>query len=442
MAERAGVTGFQLADLLLEPKESLDIEIKAWLDLGDKEHCAALAKAAIALANHGGGTVIIGFTENRATARFEPAPERPMDLRAYGQDAVSAVVAKHVEPNFHCDVHLAQRAADGLHYPVIRVPAATVPIRSKIDSPGGTIKNNCYYTRRPGPKSEQPGTGQEWDALIRRCVTSSRGSLVDSIRTILLGSPLTSSVGGDASLDDWISASREQWQKRVASLPPEAPARFPMGAVFCAYEIESRATVPRAQGYVEVLASAPKKTGWAPFLVIQRPPLSPTNVDGCVEVWLGSEAGDPGHSDYWRASWEGRFFLMRGFQEDARDFPRTVTGKVFDLTIPVWRVAECLIHAAYMADQIGAPGTNISFRFGWEGLAGRTLVSERRSVRERRAEQDRFVATIRTTADEIASNLPELADQICRPLFELFEFFEIPATLAAEEVARLLGTRP
>lgn len=38
MAERTRVTGFQLADLLLEPKESLDIEIKAWLDLGDKEH--------------------------------------------------------------------------------------------------------------------------------------------------------------------------------------------------------------------------------------------------------------------------------------------------------------------------------------------------------------------------------------------------------------------
>jgi hypothetical protein len=442
MPERVGATAFQLADLLLEPKESLDVEIKTWLDLGDKEHCAALAKAAIAMANHGGGTVIIGFTENRATGRFDPALGRPNDLRSYGQDAISAIVAKHVEPNFHCDAHLALRALDGLYYPVIRVPGATVPIRSKIDSPNGTIKNNCYYTRRPGPQSEQPRTGQEWDALIRRCVTASRGSLVDSIRTILLGSTPTAPVGVEASLDRWVVASREQWEKRLAPLPPEASARFPMGGYFCAYEIENVATVPRGQGFVEILASAPKKTGWAPFLVIPRHPLAPANVDGCVEAWLGSEASDPGHADYWRASWEGRFFLIRGFQEDARDFPRAVDGKVFDLTLPVWRVAECLLHAAYMAEQIGDPGTVIRFRFGWEGLAARRLVSERRSVRERRAEQDRFVTTIVTTADEISSNLPELADRVCRPLLELFEFFEMPASLPSEEIARLLGTRP
>jgi hypothetical protein len=169
--------------------------------------------------------------------------------------------------------------------------------------------------------------------------------------------------------------------------------------------------------------------------------MSPVNVVGCVEAWFGSETSDPSHSDYWRASWGGKFFLSRGFQEDARDFARNVVGKVLDLTLPVWRVAECLIHAAYTADHIGQPGTDIRFRFGWEGLSGRTLVSDRRHVRERRAEQDRYVATIHTTSDEIASNLPELTGKICRPLFELFEFFEIPETLPAEEVARLMGNR-
>ncbi len=54
----------RLSDLLLEPREALDIEIKSWLDpAGNNEHKAILAKALLALANHGGGFVIIGLTE-------------------------------------------------------------------------------------------------------------------------------------------------------------------------------------------------------------------------------------------------------------------------------------------------------------------------------------------------------------------------------------------
>ena len=431
----------QLDQLLIEPKESLDIEIKGWLELGDKEHCAALAKAAIALANHGGGTLILGFREKRETACFEPAPNRPNDLSAYGQDAISAAIARHVEPNFHCDVHLVLRAADGLRYPVIRVPASSVPIRSKVGSHEGTIKANTYYTRRPGPKSEQPGTGQEWDSLIRRCVTSSRSTLVDSVRSILQGSAPETEPNADASLDRWEANSRERWQSRITSTPPDARARFPLGNYFCAYAIDQVASVPLGQQFVELLSSAPRRTGWPPFLVAHQQGLAPANVDGCVEVWLGSDSSDPSRSDFWRASREGDFFLIRGLQEDALDFSPKSPGAIFDLTLPIWRVSECLIHAAYVADHIGEPGTAIHFRFGWEGLTGRALTSQRRVVHERRATQDRFVASLRTTTEEIASNLPELAGGICRPLFELFEFFQMPETLPAEEVARLLGSR-
>ena len=51
-------TNERLQDLLLDPKESLDVEIKGWLDLNDSTHKSVLAKALIALANHGGGFVI------------------------------------------------------------------------------------------------------------------------------------------------------------------------------------------------------------------------------------------------------------------------------------------------------------------------------------------------------------------------------------------------
>lgn len=434
----------QLADLLIEPRESMDVEVKGWLDLAGKEHAAVLAKAAIALANHGGGSLILGFDEDKTTARFVPGPGRPSDLRMYGQDAISAIVARHAEPNFQCDVHVVRRSSDGLDYPIIRISASTVPVRSKVDSPSGEIKANIYYIRRPGPKSEQAGTGQEWEALIRRCVTASRAGMIDAIRSILVGAaPDAPQKSDDDILDQWVLSSKARWQSRIAGLSEDAKARFPHGHYYCAYEVTNPVGIPSVlQRYVDVLDAAPRKTGWRPFLVIHRDNSAPTNVDGCVETWLGYDGADTAHADFWRASKGGQLFLIRGFQEDTSGFPKSDgPGTVFDLTLPAWRVAECLIHAGYMAETIGGPDSKVRFRFGWEGLAGRHLVAERRDVRPRISHQNAFSITIVTDANQISNNLPELVDSVVRPLFELFEFFEIPATLAAEEVAKLLGGR-
>src|ERR1700722_13929213 len=54
-------TARRLADLLVDPHETLDFEIKGWLDVSASEHQAKLAKGIIAMANHGGGYILIGF---------------------------------------------------------------------------------------------------------------------------------------------------------------------------------------------------------------------------------------------------------------------------------------------------------------------------------------------------------------------------------------------
>ena len=51
----------ELQPLISEPREDLSVEYKSWLDLTRKEHKATLAKVAIALTNHGGGFIVIGF---------------------------------------------------------------------------------------------------------------------------------------------------------------------------------------------------------------------------------------------------------------------------------------------------------------------------------------------------------------------------------------------
>jgi len=67
----------ELQPLLTAPAEALNVEYKTWLDLkGNDEHKADLAKAAIAIANEGGGYIVIGMHEERPNLMSETRPPR------------------------------------------------------------------------------------------------------------------------------------------------------------------------------------------------------------------------------------------------------------------------------------------------------------------------------------------------------------------------------
>src|SRR5262245_51390165 len=138
----------RLGDLLIEPHETLEIELKEWLDIvNDGAHKAVLAKSLMALANHGGGFVLIGFTETPQGG--VPAPNRPANLSSYTPDTVNSVVLSYAEPPFHCDVSI-HAAPDGLQYPIISVLGGhRRPIRAKRAGPNNqTVQMNSYYIRR------------------------------------------------------------------------------------------------------------------------------------------------------------------------------------------------------------------------------------------------------------------------------------------------------
>lgn len=190
----------QLADLPIDPHETLDVEHKDWIDIvNDNDHKATLAKALIALANHGGGFLIFGFSET--PKGVIAAGNRPGNLAAYTPDTVNAVVTAYAEPSFHCDVNIVA-GPDGNQYPIIIVPGGHhVPIKAKRDGPNGLIvRQNSYYIRRPGPHSEIPQTGRERDALVRRCLSNARADLLDQLRAILRGDVATEPQEGDLAL--------------------------------------------------------------------------------------------------------------------------------------------------------------------------------------------------------------------------------------------------
>ena len=440
----------RIADVLREPRETLDVEIKGWLDIvQDNGHRATLAKAIVALANHGGGLVLIGLTET-ADGIVADA-NRPANLAGYSVDHVNAVVNRYIEPPFHCDVKLGKRPADDLEYPIVVVPGGhQFPVRAARSGPNNEgIRENVYYIRRPGPQSEGPQSGQEWDQLLRRCITNARDDLLDRFRVLMAGG--APAVAAPEAVTDrvwrWYEASEARWQEIANTFPVGASARLSHGHYAVGYQLihDDLKLIAGPPLLDRLQAGVVRYTGWPPFWVPHVQGIAPYPHDGNIECTMahGGQA-DPGLADFWRATPEGQFFILRGFQEDARGEGHE-PGTTLELTTPVWRMGEILLHAASMARQFEVPDAKVVFCVRWTGLRGRTLVSHANhlwyDLEDHSARQDVFQSQATIQADQIADALPEIVDQLLRPFYELFNFFDPPVAFVANELARMRDRR-
>ena len=218
-----------LERLIVYPREDLDAEYKSWLNLRMDKDRATLAKATIALANHGGGFIVIGFEERNGTLQSTPCP---LDVPQVAHDAVNESVRRYAEPEFHCQVYDVTHPNSGAVHSVIGVPRSEVPVMSKRDQKEAGVYQHRYYIRKPGPRSEEPHTAEEWRRLIDRCIRVRREDMLDSIRSIFLGRVETRGSATDPleTLRKYCIDSYERWGHLVTSLPYNSPPRFPLGS--------------------------------------------------------------------------------------------------------------------------------------------------------------------------------------------------------------------
>jgi hypothetical protein len=131
---------------------------------------------------------------------------------------------------------------------------------------------------------------------------------------------------------------------------------------------------------------------------------------------------------------------LRGYQEDSpAEQPPGPPGSAFDLTLPVWRVGEVLLHAAALASRLGVED-EVTFHFRWTGLAGRRLLawaSRRHLFDGRESHESEVEVWVAPKAADIQDRLPELVQQATRHLYEVFDFFAPSASMFHEELARM-----
>jgi transcriptional regulator with XRE-family HTH domain len=249
--------------------------------------------------------------------------------------------------------------------------------------------------------------------------------------------------GRSDSLQSFVHSARRRFAELTADLEPDHPSRQGHGHCEQAYAIEGVEELPTLGQLKRILSNAPKTTGWPPFWVPTKEPIRPTIQDGLLECWLGRPSADriftdPASSDFWQIARDGTAYLQRGYQEDGHDFE---PGTFFDLTLPIWRTAEILLHAAWLARQLGAEAGAIRFIGRYTGLAGRELISWarpglRHALEDRhRARADSVDLMASSSVGEVTADLAGVVRTIVRPLYERFDGFEPSEALVAGQIA-------
>lgn len=175
----------EISELLLAPSESLNFELKAWLNLESVVEQEKVARELIALRNQNGGILVFGFDDES----LEPlALGRPKDVvAAYHQDKVQKVVKDFIEPPFEAKVHFAER--DGQKYPVIEVPSGV--LSPAIARRGGEeIRQYAVYMRSVHNgllSSTMPRSAEDWDSLMRICFDNREADIARFFRRHIAG---------------------------------------------------------------------------------------------------------------------------------------------------------------------------------------------------------------------------------------------------------------
>ena len=148
--------------------ETLDTELKGWLNLSEPREAALLAKACLAMRNNNGGRVVLGIDD--LTTKSTPAPAGFDVYQAYHPDKVNEVVGKYSIPKFEIRVGF-KKYQETIH-PELTIPGGII---SPVISRSGferELRQNAVYVRTISngrPSSCEPMTAADWDRLARIC---------------------------------------------------------------------------------------------------------------------------------------------------------------------------------------------------------------------------------------------------------------------------------
>ena len=177
--------------LVERPGENLSVELKRWIDPASPEGIAKIVKTALALRNHGGGDLVIGFDNDTCEPDTNNVPQNVRE--DFHIDKVQALISKYASEPFEVSVEFLER--EGQLYPVIIIPPGVktpVAAKSDLQSSDGKalISVNDVYTRSlhsNNTPSTTKAIWKDWPSILEVCFDNREADIGRFLRRHLGG---------------------------------------------------------------------------------------------------------------------------------------------------------------------------------------------------------------------------------------------------------------
>lgn len=434
-----------LSPLIASKSEALEVEYKAWMDTTDNEVKAKLAKHLAALHNHGGGYLIFGVDDTTKNPLGACPFHSP--AKTYGEDAISAIVKRYLEPHFQCQVVWTEHA--GHDYPVIIVPPhGAMPAIAKSDGPPDIkgkpvgISNGSLYIRVAGPASVAIRKYSDWTELLERCLQQ-RADKLASIMRQAIGAPRHIRPEITDILKAVSEATVEDYLRQVATaLPsPAEKQRHFLNKADVAFAAICYALVnadgnlvampdPRSlNSTVSVQLRSYAYRGWAAFLPLTRPEAAPqlhsdtiagreTNYLEGMRIENSSIFG--GELDYWRIYDLGVACTVSSYREDYVAARNGGNANSLDILSVLVKIHSALAHARFTGQHLGDIA-NIVIRLDWRGIFDRVLrLADVGRIGVNTPSSDRFFTTLTLPWAQVRDDYPAALSRLALSLFAVF----------------------
>lgn len=458
----------QAAALVRAPTENLSLELKTWLDLDQPEHKAKLVRALLAMRNHNGGYILIGFDDETG----EPAATPSHDPRVtYHADILQGLVSAYAAYPFGIEVRYPERG--GVARPVIEVPTGVqVPVAVK----KALVRDGSKLLLRKGDVmfrtlaannvvSSSAAEPSDWPSIMDICFANREADLAGFVRRHLLSGELPVVL---AELGAFASRPR----------PPSLEETCRDFAARCELRAEEK---ERARG----LPPLPDSFGWMEVTSVLDPPASGNTADKNFlnrlmiskptfdnGLWLDtrgfSDAVDrpmpdldgwetlvdfPGDwmlREFARLEQAGRFYIRRPLPEDSTSIQRGArAGAILGIELTIAHVTEAMAVVLAFAQALVTERRDerIGLLFRYKGLKGRRLVSlagvaAQLIAFENKSAQDDYDSFVEVPVTTVALNLGPFVAQVTRPLFALFDGYAMTVHEIERRIQAYVKRRP
>ena len=457
-------------ELIEHPSESLNVEIKRWINPEQSEGQAKIIQAVLALRNQNGGHLIIGFDNDTLKPDKKHVPSNVLTL--FHPDKIQSMISKFASEPFEVEVNFPE--LDGQAYPVLTVsPGVRSPVAAKSDlliEGKSKISVNDVYVRTLNSNntvSTAKIPWKDWPRIIEICLENREADIGRFLRRHLVN--LNPGVIQNIARELFPVPSQEVTnQQIIKQLMQESFERFmhvaakrkvklpPHGAREVALQIIGQTSSHiQGQSFLNLLASAnPKYTGWPIWLVSDTfsDPMRPYTYKDFWEEFIFDENSiatkmfQRNTLEFIRFSPEGNFYQRSAYLEDMGIGNHASSAmKVIDFLRPAINVAEAIAVGIHFAKalQYASEDTFLAYMFRWTNLEGRKLVSvtpERMFWPRGPAQQDEVVTYIEVPMDTPLSAISDFVEKAVQPLYHAFEGYAL-GKAAIEEVTRKLLER-